>query len=55
MYDITGREIAKIVNEYKKAGTYESVFTADRLASGVYFYVLQAGDFVQAKKLVLLK
>ncbi|MCX6159296.1 MAG: T9SS type A sorting domain-containing protein [Ignavibacteriae bacterium] len=55
VYDITGREIAKIVNEYKKAGTYESVFTADRLASGVYFYVLQAGDFVQAKKLVLLK
>lgn len=55
VYDITGREIARIVNEFKKAGTYESVFTADKLSSGVYFYVLQTGDFVQAKKLVLLK
>lgn len=55
VYDITGREISKIVNEYKRAGTYETVFTADKLASGIYFYVLRAGDFVQAKKLVLLK
>lgn len=55
VYDITGREVAKIVSENKKAGTYETVFTADRLASGIYFYVLRAGDFVKAKKLVLLK
>lgn len=55
VYDVTGREVATIVNENKPAGSYQAVFNGDNFSSGVYFYVLRAGDFVQAKKLVLLK
>lgn len=55
VYDVTGRVVATLVNENKKAGNYKAIFTADKLSSGIYFYVLKAGDFMQAKKLVLLK
>jgi Secretion system C-terminal sorting domain len=55
VYDITGREIVMLVSENKKAGTYQTVFNGGNFSSGVYFYVLKAGDFMQAKKLVLLK
>ena len=55
VYDILGREVATLVNEYKPAGSYEQVFNASSLASGVYVYKLQAGDFVNSKKMMLLK
>jgi len=55
VYDILGREVAVLVNERKNAGSYEVKFDAVRLASGVYFYRIQAGDFIQAKKLVVIK
>lgn len=55
VYDVLGREIATLVDEYKPAGNYEINFDASRLSSGTYFYRLQAGDFTAAKKLVLLK
>lgn len=55
VYDVTGREVATIVNENKPAGSYQAVFNGENFSSGVYFYVLRAGDFMQAKKLVLLK
>jgi hypothetical protein len=55
VYDILGREIAALVNEFKKAGYYETSFDATRLASGVYFYRLQAGSFVQVRKMLLAK
>jgi hypothetical protein len=55
VYDVTGREVATIVNENKPAGSYQAVFNGENFSSGIYFYVLRAGDFMQAKKLVLLK
>jgi hypothetical protein len=55
VYDITGREVATLLNEYKIAGTYEIQFNASNLASGVYFYRLNTGQFSAVKKLLLLK
>jgi Concanavalin A-like lectin/glucanases superfamily/Secretion system C-terminal sorting domain len=55
VYDIIGREVSMLVNETQNEGTYEVTFDASHLASGVYFYRLQAGSFVQTKKLVVVK
>jgi photosystem II stability/assembly factor-like uncharacterized protein len=55
VYDALGREIKTLVNEIKIAGNYNVLFNGSNLASGIYFYKMQAGDFVQTKKLVLLK
>ncbi len=55
IYDIIGREIANLVNEYKQAGYYTVLFNGSSFASGVYFYRIQAGNFVQVKKMVLIK
>ena len=50
-----GREVATLVNETKQPGEYEVEFNASKLSSGVYFYQLKAGDFIQTKKMILLK
>ncbi len=72
VYDLLGREIATLINEYKQAGLYQVFFNGMQIsnlrnniingvsakggyASGVYFYRLQAGNFVQTKKMLLLK
>jgi hypothetical protein len=55
VYNILGTEIETLVNEEKSAGNYELNWNAANLPSGVYFYKLQAGDFVQTKKMILLK
>ncbi len=55
IYDVVGREITTLVNEMKKPGSYEAVFNAENFASGVYFYRLEAGDFTDVKKMVLIK
>mgnify|MGYP005841800707 FL=1 len=55
VYDILGREVATLVNEQKPAGNYEVKFDARGLSSGIYFYKLQAGNFVQMKKMILLR
>jgi formylglycine-generating enzyme len=55
VYDLLGREVAVLVNEKKEPGSYEVKFDGSRLSSGVYFYRLQAGDFVQTRRLLLLK
>ncbi|MEO8168446.1 MAG: T9SS type A sorting domain-containing protein, partial [bacterium] len=55
VFDLLGREVATLVNEEITPGSYERVFNAEGLASGVYLYRLQAGSFVQTRKLLLLQ
>ena len=55
VFDILGREVEVLVNEKKDAGAYSVRFDASGLPSGVYFYRMQAGDFSQTRKLLLLK
>ena len=55
IFDVLGNEIATLVNEEKLAGEYEVAFNATGLPSGIYFYQLKAGSFVQTKKMVYLK
>lgn len=57
IYDMLGREVATLVNEEKPAGIYNAQFSISdaRLSSGIYFYKLQAGNFVDTKKMMLLK
>ena len=55
IYDVLGNEIATLVNEEKPASEYEVEFNSISLPSGIYFYRLQAGEFVETKKMVLLK
>lgn len=55
VYDVLGREVATLINEVREAGRYSVEFNAAHLASGTYMYRLIAGDFVQTKKMVLLK
>ena len=59
VYDIFGNEIATLVNEEKQPGTYEVEFNPSsgirNLVSGIYFYQLRAGDFVETRKMVFIK
>jgi len=55
VYDILGNVVATLVNEQKSAGNYEVKFNASNLSSGIYFYKLQSGSFVQTKKFILIK
>jgi len=55
VYDVLGNEVATLVDEYKPAGKYEIEFDASRLASGIYFYQLRAGEYVAVKKMILIK
>gem|GEM_PF-1471246 len=55
VYDILGREVAILLNENKKAGFHQVEFNGQNFASGVYFYRIEAGSFVQSKKMVLVK
>ena len=55
VYDVLGRELSRLVNERMDAGYHDVKFDGSALASGVYFYRLQAGSYVQTKKLMLLR
>lgn len=55
VYDILGREVALLLSEYLKAGQHEINFNAGHLSSNVYFYKIQSGKFIDAKKFVLMK
>jgi len=55
VYDVLGNEVATLVDEIKSSGNYEVEFNASSLASGIYFYTLNAGNYVETKKMVLMK
>jgi hypothetical protein len=66
IYDILGIKVAELVNEEKSPGTYEVEFDPafsnkyqasgiQDLASGIYFYQLRSGDFIETKKMILLR
>jgi len=55
VYDVLGNEIATLVNEEKAAGNYAVEFDGSTLTSGIYFYKLQAGIFIETKKMLMLK
>ena len=55
VFDILGREVATVVNEYKSVGQHSIIFDGSGLTSGVYVYQLKANNFVATHKLVLLK
>jgi hypothetical protein len=55
VYNTIGEEVAILVNEEKPAGSYEVDFNGSELTSGIYFYKLQAGSFIETKKMVLMK
>ncbi len=55
VYNLLGQEVATLVNEYKNAGTYTVPFSAQNMASGVYFYSIKAGNYSDVKKMVLMK
>jgi hypothetical protein len=55
VYDILGNEIATLIDDEKSVGTYDLTWNAASMPSGVYFYQLKAGDFIQTRKMILLK
>ena len=55
VYDVLGKEVAVLVNEKLRPGTYKITWDASNYPSGVYFYKLTTADYNQTKKMVLLK
>jgi len=55
IYNIVGRQVKTLIDDYKTAGSYEVIFDGSELASGVYLYTLEAGDYKDVKKMILLK
>jgi PKD repeat protein len=55
VYNLAGKEIARLVNEQKHAGNYEVILNAEELTDGIYYYRLQAGTLSQTKKMTIIK
>ena len=55
VYDVLGNEVSTLVNEDLSSGEYEIEFNASQLSSGIYFYTLKTGGFIQTKKMILMK
>jgi len=55
IYDILGRKVKTLVNQTQQAGRYEVVWNASNVASGIYIYQIRTTDFVDTKKMILLK
>ncbi len=55
VFDVLGREVAVLADEYLRAGSYERVFEASNLSSGVYFYTLRAGEFEKTLRMVVVR
>ena len=55
VFNLTGQEVANLVNEVKDPGTYKAEFNAGNLSSGIYFYRITAGRFSAVRKMMLIK
>jgi hypothetical protein len=55
VFDVLGREVATLANDVKQPGEYVATWNAEKVPSGVYFYRLTAGNFIETKKMVLMK
>lgn len=55
VFDVLGKEIATLANENQTAGKYVAKFNASKLPSGLYFYQIKAGKFVETKKMMLMR
>ena len=55
VYNTLGKEVAELVNETKEEGVYSVTFNGDNLPSGMYFYKIQSSEFIDVKKMLLLK
>jgi len=55
IYDILGKELLSLVNEFKQAGSYSVTFDATNYPSGVYYYKITVGNFVQVRKMILIR
>jgi hypothetical protein len=55
VYDLLGREITTLVNQQMQAGSYSVDWDASGYPSGVYFYKIETADFIEVKKMVLIK
>ena len=55
IYDILGKEIYTVTDEYQQAGSYQRNFDGSSLSSGMYFFTLQSGSFIQTRKMILMK
>jgi hypothetical protein len=55
IFDVLGKEVATLVNEMKQPGFHTVDFNASNLASGIYFYRIDAGEFTSVKRMVLIK
>ncbi|MDZ4712411.1 MAG: T9SS type A sorting domain-containing protein, partial [bacterium] len=55
IYDVLGKEVMTLINEQKQAGNYAAEFNGANLSSGIYFFRMEAGEFVDVKRMVLVK
>jgi sugar lactone lactonase YvrE len=55
IYDLRGKEVAMLINEHRTAGIYNVTFDANGISTGIYFYRLQAGNFIETQKMILMK
>jgi len=55
IYDVLGREVTTLITEELTAGEHKTIFDASGFSSGIYFYQIKAGDFIQTKKMILIK
>ena len=55
VFDVLGNEVATLINDFKPAGSYKIEFDGTDIPSGVYFYKLQSGNFIETKKMILIK
>ena len=55
IFNALGEEVSTLVNEFRSTGNYEIIFDASNLTSGIYFYKIQSGNFIETKKMILLK